>query len=196
MGRDGPSQPAQAPTTLSALIVSDDSIRELIEARLRDIPDFPKPGVLFKDFTPLLADGDALRAVVDDVASRYAGRVDAIVGIEARGFILGAATAYAMGVGFVPVRKAGKLPGDTHEATYTLEYGTASLEIHVDAFVEGHRILVMDDVLATGGTAAATCDLVERAGGRVVAVECVLEIGFLHGRDALVGREVHSIIVG
>lgn len=196
MGRDGPSQPAQAPTTLSALIVSDDSIRELIEARLRDIPDFPKPGVLFKDFTPLLADGDALRAVVDDVASRYAGRVDAIVGIEARGFILGAATAYAMGVGFVPVRKAGKLPGDTHEATYTLEYGTASLEIHVDAFVEGHRILVMDDVLATGGTAAATCDLVERAGGRVVAVECVLEIGFLNGRDALVGREVHSIIVG
>ncbi|MBK8469490.1 MAG: adenine phosphoribosyltransferase [Actinomycetales bacterium] len=176
--------------------MSDDSIRELIEARLRDIPDFPKPGVLFKDFTPLLADGDALRAVVDDVASRYAGRVDAIVGIEARGFILGAATAYAMGVGFVPVRKAGKLPGDTHEATYTLEYGTASLEIHVDAFVEGHRILVMDDVLATGGTAAATCDLVERAGGRVVAVECVLEIGFLHGRDALVGREVHSIIVG
>ena len=175
--------------------MSDEQIRQLVLDHLRDIPDFPKPGVLFKDFTPLLADGDALRAVADHLAQRYAGRVDAVVGIEARGFILGAATAYAMGVGFVSVRKAGKLPGETYEATYTLEYGTATLEIHVDAFVEGQRVLIMDDVLATGGTAAATCELVERAGGQVVAVDVVLEIGGFNGRDALVGREVVSILV-
>ena len=175
--------------------MSDEQIRQLVLDHLRDIPDFPKPGVLFKDFTPLLADGDALRAVADHLAQRYAGRVDAVVGIEARGFILGAATAYAMGVGFVPVRTAGKLPGETYEATYTLEYGTATLEIHVDAFVEGQRVLIMDDVLATGGTAAATCELVERAGGQVVAVDVVLEIGGFNGRDALVGREVVSLLV-
>lgn len=170
-------------------------IGELVRSRLRDVPDFPKPGVLFKDFTPLLGDGPALSTLVDDIADRYAGRVDAVVGIEARGFILGAAVAYRLGVGFIPVRKAGKLPGDTHEATYLLEYGTASLQIHVDALVQGHRVVIVDDVLATGGTAAATCDLVERAGGRVVAVEVVLEIGFLAGRAALTGREVHSVLV-
>ncbi|MBK8757320.1 MAG: adenine phosphoribosyltransferase [Actinomycetales bacterium] len=170
-------------------------IAALVAGKLRDVPDFPKPGVLFKDFTPLLADPEGLAAVVEDVRSRYAGRVDVVVGIEARGFILGAATAHALGVGFVPVRKAGKLPGRTHRAEYTLEYGTAVLELHVDAFVEGHRVLIMDDVLATGGTAAATCDLVERAGGQVIALDFVLELGFLHGRDALPGREVHSILV-
>ncbi len=170
-------------------------IAALVAGRLRDVLDFPKPGVRFKDFTPLLADPDGLAAVVEDVRSRYAGRVDVVVGIEARGFILGAAAAHALGVGFVPVRKAGKLPGRTHRAEYTLEYGTAVLELHVDAFVEGHRVLIMDDVLATGGTAAATCDLVERAGGQVVALDFVLELGFLHGRDALPGREVHSILV-
>ena len=166
-------------------------IAALVAGKLRDVPDFPKPGVLFKDFTPLLADPEGLAAVVEDVRSRYAGRVDVVVGIEARG----AATAHALGVGFVPVRKAGKLPGRTHRAEYTLEYGTAVLELHVDAFVEGHRVLIMDDVLATGGTAAATCDLVERAGGQVIALDFVLELGFLHGRDALPGREVHSILV-
>lgn len=170
-------------------------VRELVESRLRDIHDFPKPGIVFKDFTPLLGDGPALREVVDDIAGRYAGRVDAVVGIEARGFIIGAAVAYALGVGFVPVRKAGKLPGDTHEATYTLEYGSASLEIHVDALVEGHRVVIIDDVLATGGTAAATCGLVERAGGQVVAIEVILELGFLDGRSALPGREIHSVLV-
>ena len=195
MGRHRAAQPAQAATTVAPLTTSDAQLRQLVLEHLRDIPDFPKPGVLFKDFTPLLADGDALRAVADHVAQRYAGRVDAVVGIEARGFILGAATAYAMGVGFVPVRKVGKLPGETYAATYTLEYGTATLEIHVDAFVDGQRVLVMDDVLATGGTAAATCQLVEQAGGQVVAVDVVLELGFLHGRDALPGREVFSLIV-
>ena len=172
-----------------------ESIGDLVASRLRDVPDFPQPGVLFKDFTPLLADGPALRAVADDIATRYAGRVDTIVGIEARGFILGAAAAYALGVGFVPVRKAGKLPGDTHEATYSLEYGTATLEIHADAFVGGHRVLVMDYVLATGGTAAATCELVERAGGTVAGIEIVLEIGFLGGRAALTRWPVHSMLV-
>ncbi|MEI2825469.1 MAG: adenine phosphoribosyltransferase [Dermatophilaceae bacterium] len=173
---------------------TDASVRALVASKLRDIPDFPTPGVLFKDFTPLLADADAVRAVVDDVARRYRGRVDVVVGVEARGFILGAAAAYAMGVGFVPVRKAGKLPGRTHEAEYTLEYGTATLEVHVDAFISGHRVLIMDDVLATGGTAAATCDLVERAGASVVALEFVLEIGFLNGRAALPGRVVSAML--
>ena len=186
---------AEATASIPSVSTSDAQIRRLVADHLRDIPDFPKPGVLFKDFTPLLADGDALRAVADHVAQRYAGRVDAVVGIEARGFILGAATAYSLGVGFVPVRKAGKLPSETYAATYTLEYGTATLEIHVDAFVEGHRVLIMDDVLATGGTAAATCELVERAGGEVVAIDVVLEIGFLHGRHALPGREVFSLLV-
>ena len=187
------ANPAVAPVPGRAETAA--TMARLVGERLRDVPDFPKPGVLFKDFTPLLGDGPALRALVDDIAARYAGRVDAVVGIEARGFILGAAVAYVLGVGFVPVRKAGKLPADTHEATYTLEYGTATLEIHVDALVAGHRVVIIDDVLATGGTAAATCDLVERAGGLVVAVEVVLEVGFLAGRSALPGREVHSVLV-
>ncbi|MEI2764363.1 MAG: adenine phosphoribosyltransferase [Dermatophilaceae bacterium] len=168
-------------------------LRELVLDHLRDIPDFPTPGVAFKDFTPLLADGPALRAVADEVASRYAGRVDIVVGVEARGFILAGAAAYALGVGFVPVRKQGKLPGPTHRAEYTLEYGSATLEVHVDAFLADHRVLVMDDVLATGGTAAAACALVERAGARVVAVETVLEIVALGGRSALPGREVNAL---
>jgi adenine phosphoribosyltransferase len=170
------------------------SITDVVVDHLRDIPDFPKPGVLFKDFTPLLADGPALRAVADDVARRYAGTIDVVVGIEARGFILAAAAAYALGVGFVPVRKAGKLPGETHRAEYTLEYGSAALEVHVDSFVAGQRVLVMDDVLATGGTAAAACALIERAGAAVVAFEAVLEIAALKGRSALTGRRVHAIV--
>ena len=174
--------------------MSDEQIRQLVLDHLRDIPDFPKPGVLFKDFTPLLADGDALRAVADHLAQRYAGRVDAVVGIEARGFILGAATAYAMGVGFVPVRKAGKLPGETYEATYTLEYGTATLEIHVDAFVEGQRVLIMDDVLATGGTLAAAHELFASLGVVVVGTAVLMELAGLGGR-AVVG-DVHTVFVG
>ncbi len=166
----------------------------LVRDRLRDVPDFPAPGVLFKDLTPLLADGPALQALIADIAGRYAGRADAVAGIEARGFVLGAAAAYALGVGFVPVRKAGKLPGATHRAEYALEYGSAVLEVHVDAFVAGQRVLVLDDVLATGGTAAAACRLVETAGGVVVAVETVLELGALGGRRALSGREVHTLV--
>ena len=131
----------------------------------------------------------------EDIAGRQAGSVDLVVGIEARGFILGAAVAYELGVGFVPVRKAGKLPGETlHGSTTTLEYGTATIEVHADAFVAGARVLVVDDVLATGGTAAATCDLLERAGAKVVAFEAVAELGFLGGRDRLGSRAVHTMV--
>lgn len=169
-------------------------LAQLVAGRLRDVKDFPTPGIVFKDFTPLLADPAAFRAVVDDAASRFAGRVDVVVGIEARGFMIGAATAYALGVGFIPIRKSGKLPWATHEAEYDLEYGQASVEIHVDAFEGGKRALVMDDVLATGGTAEAACQLVERAGGVVVAVDCVIELGFLAGRERLAGREVYTLL--
>ncbi|WP_338155530.1 adenine phosphoribosyltransferase [Arsenicicoccus dermatophilus] len=166
----------------------------LVARLMRDIPDFPSPGVLFKDFTPLLADGPALRTVVDDIARRHRGDCEVVVGMEARGFILGAAVAYALGVGFVPVRKAGKLPGATVGADYTLEYGQATLEMHVDALTPGQRVLVLDDVLATGGTAAATCGLVEDCGGIVSACEFVLEIDALRGRERLAGRRVISLV--
>ena len=127
-----------------------EELAALVSARLEDIPDFPKPGVVFKDFTPLLRDPAASRAVVQDVVRRRQGDVDVVVGIEARGFILGAAMAYALGVGFVPVRKAGKLPGEIHSASYTLEYGTATIEMHKDAVVAGDRVLIVDDVFTTG----------------------------------------------
>jgi adenine phosphoribosyltransferase len=169
-------------------------ISDLVASRLRDIPDFPKPGVLFKDFTPLIADGVAFGALVRDIARRYAGTVDVVVGIEARGFILGAAVAHELGLGMVPVRKAGKLPGDTLRESYALEYGTAEIEVHTDAFEPGQRVLVVDDVLATGGTAEATVQLVERAGAQVVAVEVVLELAFLGGRERLTGRPVNAIL--
>jgi adenine phosphoribosyltransferase len=169
-------------------------IGEVVASRLRDIPDFPVQGVTFKDVTPLLADGPALRVVVQDIARRYAGRVDVVVGIEARGFIFGAAVAYELGIGFVPVRKAGKLPGPTHSTTYDLEYGSAVIEVHTDAFAPGMRTLVVDDVLATGGTAAATCELIERAGASVQAVEVLMELGFLNGRSKLPGRTVHAML--
>ena len=148
----------------------------------------------FKDFTPLLSDGAALRAVVRDIAARRTGSVDLVVGIEARGFILGAAVAYELGTGFVPVRKAGKLPGETLHVDYELEYGTATIEVHADAFVAGARVLVVDDILATGGTAVAACDLLERAGAKVVAFEAVAELGFLGGRDRLGSRAVHTMV--
>ena len=183
-----PPVPAPSPAPLTA------PISEVVASRLRDIPDFPVAGVVFKDFTPLLSDGPALRAVVQDIASRYAGSVDVIVGIEARGLILGAAVAYELGIGFVPVRKAGKLPGETHSAQYDLEYGSAVIEVHADAFTDGKRALIMDDVLATGGTAQAACELVESAGATVEAVEVVLELCFLHGRSKLAGRPVHAML--
>ena len=171
----------------------DGSIRELVLSRIRDIPDFPQAGVQFKDFTPLLADGAALGAVVEDIAGRYAGAVDVVVGIEARGFILGAAVAYHLRSGFVPVRKSGKLPGPSLREEYTLEYGSAVLEIHEGALRPGQRVLVVDDVLATGGTVAATCRLVERAGATVTGIDVVLELTFLNGRDRVGDRPLYAI---
>jgi adenine phosphoribosyltransferase len=167
---------------------------ELVASKLRDIPDFPQPGIVFKDFTPLLADGAAFGALVDDIAGRYRGDVDVLVGIEARGFILAAAVAYELGLGMVPVRKAGKLPGETFKESYALEYGTAEIEVHTDAFEPGQRVLVLDDVLATGGTAEACAQLVERAGATVAAIEVVLELGFLDGRSRLTGHVVNAIL--
>ncbi len=167
---------------------------DLVADRLRDVPDFPTAGVIFQDFTPLLADGAALRAVVDDIVARFAGHVDTVAGIEARGFMLGAAAAVGLGVGFVPIRKAGKLPRRTYEATYALEYATATLQLHTDAFAPRSRVLLVDDVLATGGTAAAACELVERAGGHVVAVDVVVEISALGGRSRLSGHRVLSLL--
>lgn len=169
-------------------------LAELVASRLADVQDFPAPGVLFKDFTPLLADPEALQAVVDDVVDRFGGRVDAVAGIEARGFMIGAAAALALGVGFVPIRKAGKLPRATFSEAYDLEYGTATIEMHCDAVGAGDRVLVMDDVLATGGTAAAACKLVEQAGASVAAVDAVVEIPALGGRAKLEGYELHTLL--
>jgi adenine phosphoribosyltransferase len=173
--------------------MSDGSIRKLVLDRIRDIPDFPQAGVLFKDFTPLLADGDAFAAVTHDISDRYAGQVDVVVGIEARGFILGAAVAHHLRSGFVPVRKSGKLPGPSLREEYTLEYGSAVLEVHQGALRPGQRALVVDDVLATGGTVAATCRLVERAGATVVGVDVVLELTFLGGRDKVGNHPLYAI---
>ena len=171
-----------------------ESMAEMVSSRLRDIPDFPQPGVLFKDFTPLLADGPAFARLVRDTAGRYDGLVDVVVGIEARGFVLAAAVAYELGLGMVLVRKAGKLPGEVLKESYALEYGTAEIEVDTHAFPPGQRVLVLDDVLATGGTAHACCLLIERAGATVAAVEVVLELGFLGGRDRLRGRVVNAVL--
>lgn len=166
-----------------------------LASRLRDVPDFPKPGIVFKDLTPLLADVEAFSAVVEALADHGATRsIDKVVGIEARGFIFAAAVAYRLGAGFVPVRKSGKLPWRTVVEIYQLEYGTDSLEVHEDAVAPDDAVYVIDDVLATGGTAAATCRLVERLGGRVAATAVVVELGFLDGRAKLPGYEVLSLI--
>ena len=175
-------------------VPTEQSIADLIASRLRDIPDFPQPGVVFKDYTPLIADGPAFAAVVRDIAGRYAGTIDVVAGIEARGFIMAAAVAYELGVGMVPIRKAGKLPGETLSEAYSLEYGTAEIEVHSDAFEPGLRVLVLDDVLATGGTAAAACELVERTGAVVSGVDVLLELSFLNGRSRLTGRPVHAML--
>jgi adenine phosphoribosyltransferase len=165
---------------------------------VRDVPDFPEPGVLFKDISPLLADHDAFVSVIADLAA--AGRdpagavvVDKVAGIEARGFILAAPVAIALGVGFVPVRKAGKLPGEVLSESYALEYGEATLDIHRDAVAPGDRVLVIDDVLATGGTIEATTRLVARAGAVTVGVAVLLELGFLHGRERLADLALTSL---
>jgi adenine phosphoribosyltransferase len=165
-----------------------------LRAMIRDIPDFPKPGIVFKDITPLLADGRAFAYAVDRFAERYSGRVDLVLGIESRGFIVGSAVAYAMGVGLSVVRKPGKLPAETHTAQYVLEYGTDMLEIHRDAFDHGRRVLVIDDLLATGGTASAAVELVARLEGEVVECAFLVELEFLRGRQRLAPLPVFSLV--
>ena len=162
---------------------------------VRDVPDFPEPGIVFKDITPLLADPAALQAAVDAMTAPHADEgVTAVVGIEARGFIFGAPIALALGAGFVPMRKAGKLPHTTVSESYDLEYGSASLEVHADAFGPGDRVLVVDDVLATGGTARAAISLVAGAGGVVTGCAFLIELGFLDGRAALEGTRVTAVL--
>ncbi|MEJ7794723.1 MAG: adenine phosphoribosyltransferase [Nocardioides sp.] len=173
--------------------------RGALERLVVDVPDFPQPGVVFKDITPLLADHDGFTAVIAALAA--AGRddsgavvVDKVVGMEARGFILAAPVALALGCGFVPVRKAGKLPRATHAVSYALEYGEATLELHQDAIAAGERVLLVDDVLATGGTVAATRELIERSGGVAHAVTVLMELGFLNGRDKTGDLPIASLV--
>ena len=216
------------PSGLTPSASAHSNLPGLISARIRDIPDYPQPGIVFKDITPLLADGDAFAAVVSAMAEGSGdreggrgqeesglgrgvgglgqgvgglgrgvgglGRVDKVVGIEARGFILAAPVACCLRAGFVPVRKQGKLPAETLAESYQLEYGTATVEVHVDAFQPGDRVLIVDDVLATGGTAAASVSLVRRSGAEVVAVSVLLELGFLGGRARLPDVEVRSLL--
>ena len=162
---------------------------------IRDIPDFPKKGIIFKDIAPLIGDPQAFRKVINLLAKKYQGKkIDKIVCVESRGFIFASALGYKLGIGIVPVRKPGKLPYKTVKETYALEYGTDTLEIHVDAFKKGARVLIIDDLLATGGTVKACTNLVRKLGGKVAGIGFVIELGFLHGKDKLKGFDVYSII--
>jgi adenine phosphoribosyltransferase len=160
---------------------------------IRDVPDYPQPGVMFKDITPLLADPAGFAATIDALANGH-DAVDKVVGIEARGFILAAPVACRLGVGFVPVRKEGKLPGPTYAQTYELEYGTATVEVHVDAFKPGDRVLMIDDVLATGGTAAATAQLIRRSEAEVTSLSVLIELGFLGGRAKVPDLDIRPLL--
>ena len=167
-----------------------------LKSKIREVPDFPKPGILFYDITTLLCDGQGFRDTVDALAAPYMGEdIDQVIGIESRGFILGAAVAATLGCGFVPIRKPGKLPSKTHKETYNLEYGTDALEIHADACATDKRILIVDDVLATGGTARAAIDLARRAGGKVIGAAFLIELDFLNGRSKLPGEAVYSVLL-
>jgi adenine phosphoribosyltransferase len=168
---------------------------EQIKDLIRDVPDFPQEGIVFKDITPVLADPIAFSTLIDLIVVHFGrGNVDKVVGIEARGFILASPVAYHFGAGFVPVRKQGKLPSETVAEEYSLEYGTATLELHVDGVRPGERVLIVDDVLATGGTAKATASLVERIGGKVCGIACLIELDFLKGREQLPGHELFTLI--
>jgi adenine phosphoribosyltransferase len=163
--------------------------------KIRDVPDFPKPGIVFKDITPLLADPVSFSSVIDEMVVHFGrGNVDKVVGMEARGFIIAAPVAYHFGAGFVPIRKAGKLPHEVESEEYELEYGTATLEVHRDAILPGERVLIVDDVLATGGTARATAHLIERLGGKVIGIACLIELSFLDGRKAISGYDFHTLL--
>ena len=166
-----------------------------LASKIRDIPDFPKPGILFKDITTLLKDGDSFKAAVDGLIERIGKRdVDVVVGMESRGFIFGAPIAYNLGVGFVPVRKLGKLPAEVVSVEYDLEYGSATLEMHKDAIKPGAKVLIVDDLLATGGTARATVDLVRQLGGDVHGVAVLIELTALNGRSKLQGENVRAVL--
>ena len=166
-----------------------------LKEHIREIPDFPTPGILFRDITPLLGHPDAFRRAVELLAERFEPEsFDSVVAIESRGFVFAAPLAYRLGIPLVPVRKEGKLPFDTHSVTYALEYGSDALEIHVDAIGEGSRVLIVDDLLATGGTAAATVRLIERSGASVAGLAFVIELTDLRGRDTLAGYRVESLV--
>jgi adenine phosphoribosyltransferase len=169
--------------------VDESALRSLVRA----VPDFPEAGIIFRDITPLLGNGEALRMAVDSLAAAFAD-IDIVVGIESRGFILGSPVTYALGVGLAPVRKLGRLPRATERADYALEYGTNSVEIHTDAITAGQRVLIVDDVLATGGTAAATVELVERLGGQVAGIAVLIELPALAGRERLADYPVKSLL--
>lgn len=173
--------------------MSTASAAQTVLAHTTDVADFPKPGIQFKDLSPLYADHEAFRAVIADVVQRRRGSVDLVCGIEARGFVVGAPVALGLEAGFVPVRKAGKLPGPTLAETYELEYGTATIEVHPEPFTDGPRVLLIDDVLATGGTARAAAALLRRAGAQVVGFEALLELTALDGRARLDGLPTHAV---
>lgn len=163
--------------------------------KIRDIPDFPEPGILYRDITPLVRDPAALRLTVHQLIHPFIGeRLTAVVGMEARGFIFGSLAAWDLGIGFVPLRKPGKLPYDVHNVSYDLEYGSASLEVHIDALTDQDRVLVIDDVLATGGTAAASCELIHKLGAEIAACAFVIELDALAGRDKLSDYRIHSLL--
>ena len=164
-----------------------------LRAAIRDVPDFPKPGILFKDITPVLSDPALFKLAVDTLAQRHTNNhIDKVCAVEARGFIFAAAVAYKLGVGFIPIRKKGKLPYKTREASYDLEYGSATLQIHLDALAQDERVLLIDDLLATGGTSLATAQLIESLGGKIVEIDFIIELAFLKGREKLSKYKVFS----
>jgi adenine phosphoribosyltransferase len=166
-----------------------------LRAKIREVPDFPKPGILFYDITTLLKDADAFAAVIDQMADAVQGeQIDVVVGMESRGFIFAAPLAYRLNAGFVPVRKLGKLPAETLEVEYDLEYGTATLEIHRDAIQPGQKVLLVDDLLATGGTVLGTIELVRQLGGEIAGLSFMVELGALHGRDKLADFSIHTLL--
>ncbi len=168
---------------------------DLVKARIREVPDFPKPGILFYDITPVLGDPEAFERIIDVLVEHHSGKgIEAVVGMESRGFIFGAPLALRMGLPFVPVRKVGKLPADTEKVSYSLEYGEATIEIHRDALAPGQKVLVVDDLLATGGTAVATLELIGRLGAEVAAIAFVIELDFLDGRSKLPADKIDSLI--
>lgn len=177
------------------MTAADQALAVRLQSLIRDVPDFPKPGILFKDITPLLADADALRDATRAMAEPFQkSRIQKVAGIESRGFILGSCVARELGVGFIPVRKPNKLPATKVSIEYALEYGTDTLEVHHDACGRAERVLIVDDVLATGGTARATCELMERVGADVVGVSVLVILGFLNGRDRIANYRIDTVL--